>query len=247
MSDVLALRGITKHFGDTLAVDDLDLTVAAGSILGLVGPNGAGKTTALSVAVGLLRPDRGTVTVCGTADRYRAASLVGALPAGLPLPGRLTGRELLTYLGLLRGLDAEEVASRTDELLRVLDLTHGDRTLVVDYSTGMTKKLALAAALLHNPRLLVLDEPLEAVDPVSAATIRALLVRYAAAGGAVIWSSHVMALVETLCDHVAVMDRGRLVACGTTEEVRAGRTLEESFATLVGADVDPTGLAWLGP
>ena len=145
------------------------------------------------------------------------------------MPERLTGREVLTYLGLLRGLDPRSVAERAEELLEVLELDDAERTLVIDYSTGMRKKIGLATALLHAPRLLVLDEPFEAVDPVSAATIKSILLRFVAAGGSVVLSSHVMALVEQLCDHVAVIADGRVVAAGPLDEVRGGGTLEEAF------------------
>ena len=246
----LSIRGLHKRFGDTVAVDRVDLDVPPGSFYGLVGPNGAGKTTLLSMAVGLLRPDAGTSRVLGAdvwAEPLRAKSLLGVLPDGLALPERLTGREVLTFLGQLRGLDPDVVAERTQELLEVMQLTGAERTLVIDYSTGMRKKIGLATALLHNPRLLVLDEPFEAVDPVSAMALKAILNRYIAAGGAVVLSSHVMALVEQVCDTVAVMSQGRVVASGPVAEVRgAATTLEESFVQLVGAEATIEGLPWLG-
>jgi ABC-2 type transport system ATP-binding protein len=246
----LQLEGLLKRFGETTAVDHVDLTVPRGSFFGLVGPNGAGKTTSLSMAVGLLRPDGGSARVFGVdvwADPVEAKRLIGVLPDGLALPERLTGRELLTYLGQLRGLDRATVAQRTQELLEVLELDEAERTVVIDYSAGMRKKITLATALLHTPRLLVLDEPFEAIDPVSAATIRAILRRFVEAGGSVIISSHVMALVEQLCDHVGVIARGRLVAAGTLDQVRGDDpSLDDAFVRLVGARVDPTGgLAWL--
>ena len=171
----LEITGLCKTFGPTTAVDHVDLTVPGRSFFGLVGPNGAGKTTTLSMAVGLLRPDAGRIRLLGVdvwTDPVRAKTLVGVLPDGLSLPERLTGRELLTYLGQLRGLDTPTVVQRTGELLEVLELADAGTTLVVDYSAGMRKKIGLAAALLHAPRVLVLDEPFEALDPVSASTIR---------------------------------------------------------------------------
>ena len=155
------------------------------------------------------------------ADPVAAKALIGVLPDGLALPDRLSGREILLYLGLLRGMPREIVAERADELLRVLELDSAEGTAVVDYSTGMRKKITLATALLHNPRLLLLDEPFEAVDPVSAATVRAILQRFVA-GGSVVFSSHVMALVERLCDHVAVIAKGTVVA-RAADEVRGGQ------------------------
>ncbi|MEV4283133.1 ABC transporter ATP-binding protein [Actinoplanes xinjiangensis] len=238
MNSALELAGLAKHFGPKTAVHDVTLTVPAGSFYGLVGPNGAGKTTALSMAVGLLRPDAGRARIFGTdvwADPVKARAQVGVLPDGLALPERLTGRELLVFQARLRGFDKATSASRAQELLDVLDLLDAERTLVNDYSTGMRKKIGLATALLHGPRLLVLDEPFEAVDPVSALTIRGILQTFVAGGGSIVLSSHVMALVEQVCDHVAVIDSGRVVAAGPLADVQGGATLEDRFVELVGA------------
>ena len=163
------------------------------------------------------------------------------------MPEQLTGRELLTYLGRLRGLDRDTVATRAGELLHVMELD-GDteRTLIIDYSTGMRKKIGFACALLHAPKLLVLDEPFEAIDPVSAAKLKTILRGFVAAGGSVVLSSHVMALVEQLCDTVAIMAKGTVLAEGPVDGVRMGRTLEEAFVELVGAaDGAEEGLSWL--
>ena len=244
----LQLTGLVKRFGETTAVDHIDLVVPRGSFFGLVGPNGAGKTTSLSMAVGLLRPDGGSSRIFGvdvSADPVAAKQLVGVLPDGLALPERLTGREVLTYLGLLRGLDRATVAGRAQELLEVLELAEAERTMVIDYSAGMRKKITLATALLHTPMLLVLDEPFEAIDPVSAATIRTILRRFVDAGGSVVLSSHVMALVEQLCDRVGVIAKGRLAASGTLDEVRGQGSLEDAFVQLVGARITTEGLSWL--
>jgi ABC-2 type transport system ATP-binding protein len=249
MTEALRLERLFKRFGPTIAVDHVDLAVPAGSFFGLVGPNGAGKTTSLSMAVGLLRPDGGTATIFGAdvwADPVRAKAITGVLPDGMSLPERLTGAELLTYMGLLRGLDKNTVAQRAEELLAVLELGDARNRLVIDYSAGMRKKIGLATALLHAPKLLVLDEPFEAVDPVSAATIRTILQRFVASGGAVVLSSHVMALVEQLCSHVAVITRGRVVAAGPVAEVRGGTSLEEAFVHIVGGRTGGSeGLSWL--
>ncbi len=245
----LEMLGLTKAFGTTIAADGVELVVPRGSFYGLVGPNGAGKTTSLSMAVGLLRPDAGTARILGVdvwADPVRAKAMLGVLPDGLMLPERLTGEELLTYAGLLRGLPPPDVAARAAELLEVLGLADADDTLVIEYSTGMRKKIGLAAALIHAPKVLVLDEPFEGVDPVSASTVRTILRRFVASGGTVIFSSHVMALVELVCTHVAVISDGRVRAAGTVDEVRGGRSLEAAFVDLVGAEIGGTeGLAWL--
>ena len=195
-------RGLWKRYDEAVAVSGIDLTVAPGSFYGLVGPNGAGKTTSIRMMTGLLRPDAGGVRIEGIdvwADPPAAKARIGVLPDDFALYERLSGQELLTYSGLLRGLPAELVTQRTGELLEVLDLVAARDTLVIDYSTGMRKKIALAAALLHGPQVLFLDEPFESVDPVSTRTIRNVLERFADVGGTVIFSSHVMEVVERVC------------------------------------------------
>jgi len=244
----LRLRGLTKRFGAMTAVDRLDLDVPRGSFFGLVGPNGAGKTTTLSMATGLLRPDAGSAHVLGTdvwADPVAAKARIGVLPDGLRLFDRLTGLQLVTYAGLLRGMERDLVAQRVGELLAALGLTEAQDKLVIDYSAGMTKKITLACALVHAPRLLVLDEPFEAVDPVSARTIRGILEDFAANGGTVVLSSHVMDLVERICSHVAIIAGGQVRAVGTVDEVRGGMSLDDRFLDLVGGTTDVEGLAWL--
>ncbi|MFI5495541.1 ABC transporter ATP-binding protein [Actinoplanes sp. NPDC051859] len=245
----LALHGLVKQFETKVAVAGIDLEVPAGSFFGLLGPNGAGKTTTLSMAVGLLRPDAGQARILGYdvwADPVAAKARIGVLPDGVRLFDRLTGTELLAYHGLLRGMDSGEVERRATELMDVLELGAGNRTMVVDYSAGMKKKIGLACALLHAPRLLVLDEPFEAVDPVSAALIRDILQRYVAGGGTVVFSSHVMAVVERLCSHVAIMADGVIRVRGTLAEVQGDRSLEDVFVEVVGGrTASGTELAWL--
>jgi ABC-2 type transport system ATP-binding protein len=179
------------------------------------------------------------------AQPLEAKKLMGILPDGVRLFDRLSGEQLVTYAGLLRGMGREVVAVRVWDLLAALDLSQDAGTLVVDYSAGMTKKIALASALIHAPKVLVLDEPFESVDPVSAANIRDILDRYVASGGTVIVSSHVMDLVQRMCDHVAVIAGGRILAAGTIDQVRAGATLEERFVQLVGGRSQTEGLEWL--
>jgi ABC-2 type transport system ATP-binding protein len=245
----LALRGLAKRFDQKIAVAGVDLDVPAGSFFGLLGPNGAGKTTTLSMAVGLLRPDHGTAEVLGHdvwADPVQAKRLLGVMPDGVRLFDRLDGSELLAYTGMLRGMERTVVDQRARELLDVLALADAGRTLVIDYSAGMKKKIGLACALLHAPRVLVLDEPFEAVDPVSGSLIRDILQRYVHGGGTVIFSSHVMEVVERLCTHVAIMAEGRIRTVGTLAEVTGGRDLEEVFVKIVGGRT-ATGeeLSWL--
>ncbi|MEV6526044.1 ABC transporter ATP-binding protein [Longispora sp. NPDC051575] len=243
------LRGLVKRFGEKVAVAGVDLAVPTGSFFGLLGPNGAGKTTSLSMAVGLLRPDAGTAYVLGHdvwQDPIGAKRLLGVLPDAVRMFDRLTGLELLTYTGMLRGMPAEQIATRAGELLDVLGLSDSGSTLVVDYSAGMKKKIGLACALLHGPRLLVLDEPFEAVDPVSAATIRDILHRFVGSGGTVIFSSHVMEVVERLCSHVAILADGVIKVVGTLDEVRGDRPLEEIFVEQAGGRTSlGEELAWL--
>ena len=245
----LSLRGLVKSFDGTEVVHGVSLDVPRGSFYGLVGPNGAGKTTTLSMATGLLRPDAGTAQVLGVdmwAEPERAKAQLGVLADGLRTFDRLTARELLTYVGLIRGMDAAVVDQRIGSLLEALGLADQEGKLVVDYSAGMTKKILLACALIHAPRLLVLDEPLEAVDPVSGEVIRTILRRFVAGGGTVILSSHVMALVEELCSHVAVIADGQVLAAGSLDEVRGGGSLQQRFVDMVGgADVAEGSLSWL--
>ncbi|MFD7983355.1 ABC transporter ATP-binding protein [Kitasatospora indigofera] len=246
----VSIHNLWKRFGRQAAVAGLNLELPAGAFIGLVGPNGAGKTTTLSMTTGLLRPDEGTVLIHGAdvwADPVAVKARIGILPEGLRMFERLSGRELLQYNGRLRGLPGAEVDRRTEELLGVLDLTADADKLVADYSTGMRKKIGLAAALLHNPDVLFLDEPFEGVDPVSAQTIRGVLKRYAAAGSTVVFSSHVMELVEQLCDWVAVVNAGEVIAHGPLDEVRGGRSLHAAFLELIGVrEDDGQALGWLG-
>jgi ABC-2 type transport system ATP-binding protein len=243
-------HGLRKTFGEKVAVDGVDLAVPRGSMFGIVGPNGAGKTTSIKMMVGLLRPDSGSVVIAGNPtwpDPVRVKRNLGVVPDGLSLFDRLTGYEHVHYAGMLRGLSDADAKVRAGELIDVLGLASDAKKLVIDYSHGMRKKVALASALIHRPEVLVLDEPFEGIDPVSAVNIRAVLDRYRSAGGTVVLSSHIMDIVERLCDHVAVIAEGRVRAQGSIEELRVdGRRLEEVFVELVGGDSIGAGsLSWL--
>ncbi|GAA3943511.1 ABC transporter ATP-binding protein [Microbacterium soli] len=226
----------------------IDLTVPAGTFYGLVGPNGAGKTTTLSIIAGLLRPDAGSVHISGIDQRANplaAKRVMGVLPDRLRTFDRLTGRQLLHYYGQLRGLNRPVIEKRAADLARAFDLTEALGRVVSDYSAGMTKKLMLAGALIHSPRVLVLDEPFEAVDPVSSGIILDVLRSYVSHGGAVILSSHGMDLVEQVCSRVAVIVDGEVLVEGTVDEVRAGQSLAARFVELAGVGGEVEGLEWL--
>jgi ABC-2 type transport system ATP-binding protein len=246
----VVIRALWKRYDEKIAVAGIDLDVPRGCFFGLVGPNGAGKTTMIRMLTGLLRPDAGQVWVEGIdvwTNPVAAKARIGVLPDEFRLFDRLTGAQLLEYCGLLRGMAPAVIAERAVELLDVLGLDDAAETLVIDYSTGMRKKIALACALLHAPDVLFLDEPFEAVDPVSTRTLRNVLERFTESGNTVVFSSHVMEVVERLCDRVGVVHLGRLIAEGPIDELRGGRRLEDVFVDLVGAhEVQGAALGWLG-
>jgi ABC-2 type transport system ATP-binding protein len=245
---VLSVRGLAKSFGDTHAVDSVDLDVHAGSFYGIVGPNGAGKTTTLSMMTGLLRPDAGTVRVNGIdvwADPAAAKRTIGVLPDRLRVFDRLTGAQLLYYAGTLRGLRGDVVRGRVEDLARAFGLEDAMGRLVSDYSAGMVKKVSLAAAMIHSPRVLILDEPFESVDPVSAAKVVDILRVYVDNGGTVILSSHSMDFIQRVCDDVAIIVEGQVLAAGPVEDVRGAGSLEERFLELAGGRKAAEGMEWL--
>ena len=247
-SAAVSIRGLFKRFGDKIAVNGLSLDIPVGSFYGLVGPNGAGKTTTLNMVTGLLMPDAGAITVFGTgvwAELNRVKRELGVMPQPDQIFDRLTGLQLLVYAGMLRGMKREETVARANDLLAAFDLAQAANTMVAEYSAGMTKKICLACAMIHSPRVLVLDEPFESVDPVSSANLKDILLEYAETGGTVIISSHVMALVERMCSHVAVINHGQVCAAGTVDEVAAGGDLEERFLQLVGGRHAAAKLDWL--
>jgi len=260
----ISTENLTRRFGDLVAVNDVNLRVAPGQFFGFLGPNGAGKSTTIKMLTGLLAPTSGRIEILGLdfADRTTEVKRqIGVVPEGLALFGRLTGAEYLTFVGRMYGLDRETTAKRTAELLEFMQLAHEPRKLVTDYSHGMQKKLALAAAVIHGPTILFLDEPFEGVDAIAAGTLKSMLQRMIARGATIFLTSHVLEIVERLCSHVAIIDRGRLVAQGSLEELRAGIasqtpgtlegggrwTLEDIFLRTVGGTRSAEQeLSWLG-
>lgn len=250
IGNAIDAQDVVKLYGNNLALDHLYLQIPAGSFFGLVGPNGAGKSTFLSIVTGILEPDRGTVFINGISmwdEPVAAKGALGVLPDGMHMFDRLSGIEHLTFVAQLRGLDKQSAIQRSRSLLQTFELPLDKKKTISEYSTGMRKKIGLALALVTSPRLVVLDEPFEAVDPVSANTLQQVLKEYVKRGGTVVLSSHVMATVESLCTHVAVINQGRILVSGTTEEVAAGQDLNSRFLQLVGGHQQCEGdLSWLG-
>ncbi len=246
----VSFQALTKRFGPTVAVDEVELEIPAGSFFGIVGPNGAGKTTLLRMATGLLQPDSGSVAVAGFdvwSDPATAKTRFGVVPDNPRMFERLTGAELIEFTGRLRGMDPAVVATRQGSLLRLLDLQAAADVIVADYSLGMRKKAAIACALLHNPAVLFLDEPFAGIDPVARQTLEQILSRHTASGGTVVFSDHAMDVVERLCDRILVIDHGKVVTAGETRHLTGGRRLQDVFVDLVGAHITDEGdLEWLG-
>ena len=252
---------LVRRFGDFTAVDRLDLRVGRGQFFGFLGPNGAGKSTTIKMLTGLLAPSGGRVRVLGrdmAAEPLEVKRRIGVVPEDLNLFERLTGAEMLSFTGRMYGLGREDIATRSRELLALMELDSEPRRLVVEYSHGMKKKLALACALIHRPEVLFLDEPFEGVDAVASRTLKDLLSRLTARGLTVFLTSHVLEIVERLCTHIAIISEGRLVASGPLEELRRGvivgegggaaLSLEDYFISVVGGtrDAGEDALGWLG-
>ena len=221
----IATQGLTRRFGELVAVQDVNLSVAPGQFFGFLGPNGAGKSTTIKMLTGLLAASSGRIQVLGldlAQSPVEVKRQIGVVPEGLALFGRLTGAEYLNFVGGMYGLDRETARKRTAELLDFMQLADQPKTLVTDYSHGMQKKLALAAAVIHGPRILFLDEPFEGVDAIASGTLKAMLQRMITRGATIFLTSHVLEIVERLCSHLAIIHRGRLVAQGSLEELRAG-------------------------
>jgi ABC-2 type transport system ATP-binding protein len=259
-SPAVVTRDLTRVFGQKVAVDHLNLTVQRSEFFGFLGPNGAGKSTSIKMMVGLLRPTSGSVWVGGVdvwKEPLRARSQIGVLPEYLNLYERLTGREFITFAGHMYGLAKVDIQRRTEELLHVLDLADDADKLIVDYSVGMRKKVALAAAIMHRPEVLFLDEPFEGIDPVSSRAIRDILHELTRRGTTIFFSSHIMEVVERLCTRVGIINQGVLVAEGTLQELRErargsgadggekDATLEDIFLNVIGARNESHNLSWL--
>ncbi len=249
------VEGLTKLFRGQPAVDGVSFRVRRGRFFGFLGPNGAGKSTTIRMLTGLLRPTAGDALIEGvrlSADLLGVKRRIGVVTEELPLYERLTGEEHLLFAARMHGLSRAEARRRATELLEFLSLDGERGKLVIDYSQGMRKKLALACALVHGPSVLFLDEPLNGIDPVSGRVVSDLLRRLTVRGVTVFFTSHVLDVVERLCDEVTVIDRGRIVAQGTLDEIRAqralggGATLEDVFLKLVQADVRREDLSWIG-
>jgi ABC-2 type transport system ATP-binding protein len=253
-------EGLTRRFGDFPAVDDVNLSVATGQFYGFLGPNGAGKSTTIKMLTGLMAPTAGRMEILSldlATHLLEVKRQIGVVPEGMALFGRLTGAEYLNFAGRMYGLDQGTTGQRAAELLDFMELSQRPTTLITDYSHGMQKKLALAAAVIHGPKVLFLDEPFEGVDAVASGTLKAMLQRMATRGATIFLTSHVLEIVERLCTHVGIINNGRLVAQGALDELRSGvvagagstekMTLEEFFLHKVGgARTAAQELSWLG-
>jgi ABC-2 type transport system ATP-binding protein len=238
---LIQVRHLVKRFGEKVAVDDVSLEVSGGEIFGFLGPNGAGKTTTIKMIVGLLQPTSGTVLVDGhdiQAQPLPAKAASGYVPDEPNLYAKLTGRELLRFVGDLYGVDREQAERRLTELLRLFDLTQAGDDPIDSYSHGMRQKTSMAAALVHDPRVLVLDEPTVGLDPKSARLVKDMLRQMAERGRAVFLSTHILEIAERMCDRIGIINRGRLIATGTMAELRSlGKgesSLEDIFLALTG-------------
>jgi ABC-2 type transport system ATP-binding protein len=243
----ISTEHLTRRFGDLIAVQDVNLRVAPGQFFGFLGPNGAGKSTTIKMLTGLLAPSSGRMEILGvdlTQDSVEVKRQIGVVPEGMALFGRLTGSEYLNFVGRMYGLDRVTAAKRTAELLDFMQLVDQPKALVTDYSHGMQKKLALAAAVIHGPKILFLDEPFEGVDAIASNTLKSMLQNMIARGATIFLTSHVLEIVERLCSHVAIIHRGQLVAQGSLEELRAGVEAQAAAAlTAAGAPQEIGALA----
>ena len=255
----ISTEQLTRRFGELVAVDGVNLQVESGQFFGFLGPNGAGKSTTIKMLTGLLVPTAGRISLLGmdfAQHRIEVKRQIGVVPEGMGLFERLTAPEYLEFVGRMYGLDKPTTRKRSEELLEFMQLADRAKTLIADYSHGMQKKLALAAAVIHGPRILFLDEPFEGVDALAAGALKSLLGRMTDRGVTIFLTSHVLEIVERLCSHVAIIKRGRLVAQGSIEQLREGvpgaegrtSTLEDIFLSVVGEGAERAQveeLSWL--
>ena len=265
----IVANNLSRSFSGFTAVDRIDLSVEAGQFFGFLGPNGAGKSTTIKMLTGLLEPSGGTIQILGQdliANPVEVKRHIGVVPEGMALFGKLTATEYLHFVGRMYGLDKATTAQRTAELLEFMGLASEQKKMIADYSHGMGKKLALAAAVIHGPKVLFLDEPFEGVDAIAAGTLKNMLQGMIARGATIFLTSHVLEIVERLCSHIAIIHKGHIVANGSLDELRAGvqarltpgvdvdpnarLTLEQIFLNIVGGEVGVTNpeqeLPWLG-
>ena len=262
----ISTSNLTRRFGEFVAVDGINLRVTPGQFFGFLGPNGAGKSTTIKMLTGLLAPSAGSIQILGldlASHPIQVKQNIGVVPEGMALFGRLTGPEYLNFAGRMYGLERETAAKRSTELLEFMQLDREPKKLITDYSHGMQKKLALAAAVIHGPKILFLDEPFEGVDAIASGTLKAMLQRMILRGATIFLTSHVLEIVERLCSHLAIIHQGKLVAQGSLDELRSGvqaataggqaggvsaqkLTLEEIFLRIVGGSrTEDQELSWL--
>ena len=242
-ASAITTEGLTRRFGDFVAVQDVNLSVAPGQFFGFLGPNGAGKSTTIKMLTGLLGPTAGRIQILGRdliKNPVEVKRQIGVVPEGMALFGRLTGAEYLNFVGRMYGLDRETAAMRSAELLDFMELADQRKKLITDYSHGMQKKLAMAAAVIHGPKVLFLDEPFEGVDAIAAGTLKSMLQRMIARGATIFLTSHVLEIVERLCSHVAIIHHGSLVAQGSLEELRSGVEAQIATGVLSESNAEPT-------
>ena len=251
MTLAIETRNLTRYFDDFCAVDSVNIQVEKGTLYGFLGPNGAGKSTTIKMLTGILKPTAGELSLIGM-DPWDSKTAVdvkrkmGVVPEDLALFDNLTAREYLTFIGRMHLLDKRVIADRSEELLNLLKLEEVEKKLTLEYSHGMKKKLALAAALLPDPELLFLDEPFEGVDAVTSKVIRDLLATIVARGSTVFVTSHVLAIVERICTHVGIIANGKLVEQTSLNELSEGKSLEHRFLEVVGTlGEEPANLSWL--
>src|SRR6202171_1465788 len=249
LTPAIEIRDLRKVYGDKAAVDGLTLTVPQGCFFGFLGPNGAGKTTTIKMLMGLAPPTSGTIQLLGMPMPERSLAikqLIGLVPDESLLFDHLTGGEFIEFVGRIYGLERETARERSTELLELFELSASPRKMIAEYSKGMRKRVAMAAALIHRPQLFLMDEPFEGVDAVGARLMKEILLDLVHHGATIFLTSHVLEVVERLCDHAAIINAGKIVAEGSMDELRAGsHTLEEVFVKTVGADREYERLEWL--